>query len=201
MLQGDPDLDPAIEEGSLFESKPLRSASRAESTTTRPFPIETFDFIVTDECHRSIYNLWRQVLEYFDASLIGLTATPSKQTLGFFNQNLVMEYNHEQAVADGVNVDFEVYRIRTRISEQGSTRRGGLFVDTRDRQTRAGPLAAARRRLHLRGQSRWTATWLRRDQIRTVDPHVPRQALHGDLPGPDGSSEDADLRQGRQPRR
>ena len=42
------------------------------------FPIETFDFIVTDECHRSIYNLWRQVLEYFDASLIGLTATPSR---------------------------------------------------------------------------------------------------------------------------
>ena len=44
-------------------------------------PIETFDIIVTDEAHRSIYNLWRQVLEYFDASLIGLTATPSKQTL------------------------------------------------------------------------------------------------------------------------
>jgi len=47
------------------------------------FPIEEFDFIITDECHRSIYNLWRQVLEYFDASLIGLTATPSKQTFGF----------------------------------------------------------------------------------------------------------------------
>jgi type I restriction enzyme, R subunit len=55
-------------------------------------PIETFDVIVTDECHRSIYNLWAQVLEYFDAHLIGLTATPGKQTFGFFNQNLVMEY-------------------------------------------------------------------------------------------------------------
>ena len=54
-------------------------------------PIETFDVIVTDECHRSIYNLWAQVLEYFDAYLIGLTATPSKQTFGFFHQNLVME--------------------------------------------------------------------------------------------------------------
>ena len=54
-------------------------------------PIETFDFIIIDECHRSIYNLWRQVLEYFDAFLIGMTATPLKQTLGFFNQNLVME--------------------------------------------------------------------------------------------------------------
>jgi type I restriction enzyme, R subunit len=55
-------------------------------------PIETFDFIVVDECHRSIYNLWRQVLEYFDATILGLTATPSKQTIGFFGGNLVMEY-------------------------------------------------------------------------------------------------------------
>ncbi|MGE3152322.1 MAG: DEAD/DEAH box helicase family protein [Nitrospiraceae bacterium] len=83
-------------------------------------PIETFDVIVTDECHRSIYNLWAQVLEYFDASLIGLTATPNKQTFGFFNQNLVMEYNHEEAVADGVNVNYGVYRIRTAITQAGS---------------------------------------------------------------------------------
>lgn len=75
-------------------------------------PIETFDFIVTDECHRSIYGLWRQVLEYFDASIIGLTATPSMHTLGFFNQNLVAEYPYERSVADGVNVGYEVYRIR-----------------------------------------------------------------------------------------
>ena len=90
-------------------------------------PIETFDFIITDECHRSIYNLWRQVLEYFDAFLIGMTATPSKQTLGFFNQNLVMEYSHERAVADGVNVGYEVYRIKTEITEQGQQGRGGLL--------------------------------------------------------------------------
>jgi type I restriction enzyme R subunit len=82
-------------------------------------PIESFDIIVTDECHRSIYNLWAQVLEYFDAHLIGLTATPSKQTFGFFHQNLVMEYNHEMAVADGVNVNYDVYRIRTQITEAG----------------------------------------------------------------------------------
>jgi len=99
-------------------------------------PIETFDLIVTDECHRSIYNLWRQVLEYFDASLIGLTATPSKQTLGFFNQNLIMEYPFERAVADGVNVDFELYTIRTLISEHGSVINAGFQVDYRDRQTR-----------------------------------------------------------------
>jgi type I restriction enzyme R subunit len=100
------------------------------------FPIEEFDFIVTDECHRSIYNLWRQVLDYFDASLIGLTATPSKQTFGFFQQNLVMEYNHEKAVADGVNVGCDIYRIKTQITEAGSKVEAGLWVDKRDRQTR-----------------------------------------------------------------
>ena len=100
------------------------------------FPIEEFDFIITDECHRSIYNLWRQVLEYFDASIIGLTATPSKQTFGFFQQNLVMEYNHEKAVADGVNVGCDIYRINTAITQAGSQVEAGFWVDKRDRQTR-----------------------------------------------------------------
>jgi type I restriction enzyme R subunit len=100
-------------------------------------PIETFDIIVTDECHRSIYNLWAQVLEYFDAHLIGLTATPNKQTFGFFNQNLVMEYSHEQAVADGVNVNYDVYRIRTAITQAGSTVDAGYSVQKMNRETRA----------------------------------------------------------------
>ncbi|MEW6313319.1 MAG: type I restriction-modification enzyme R subunit C-terminal domain-containing protein [Pseudomonadota bacterium] len=99
-------------------------------------PIESFDIIVTDECHRSIYNLWAQVLEYFDAYLIGLTATPSKQTFGFFNQNLVMEYNHEMAVADGVNVNYDVYRIRTAITEQGAKVESGYAVQIMERDTR-----------------------------------------------------------------
>jgi type I restriction enzyme R subunit len=100
-------------------------------------PIETFDVIVTDECHRSIYNLWAQALEYFDAYLIGLTATPNKQTFGFFRQNLVMEYPHEQAVADGVNVNYDVYRIRTQITEVGSKVEAGYYVELQERETRA----------------------------------------------------------------
>jgi type I restriction enzyme R subunit len=99
-------------------------------------PIESFDIIITDEAHRSIYNLWRQVLEYFDAYLIGLTATPSKQTFGFFNKNLVMEYGHEQAVADGVNVNYDVYRIKTEVTEAGSKVEAGYSVGYRDRATR-----------------------------------------------------------------
>ncbi len=84
-------------------------------------------------------DLWRQVLDYFDSFLIGLTATPTAQTIGFFNNNLVMEYGHEQAVADGVNVGFDVYRIRTRITEQGATLEGepGRFIPRRDRRTRS----------------------------------------------------------------
>jgi type I restriction enzyme R subunit len=78
------------------------------------------------------------VLEYFDAFLIGLTATPGKQTFGFFNKNLVMEYGFPDAVADGVNVDFDVFRLSTEITEQGSTIEGdrGYVTTFRDRETR-----------------------------------------------------------------
>ncbi|MDP3373202.1 MAG: type I restriction-modification enzyme R subunit C-terminal domain-containing protein [Hydrogenophaga sp.] len=99
-------------------------------------PIESFDIVVTDEAHRSIYNLWRQVLEYFDAYLIGLTATPNKQTFGFFNQNLVMEYGHAQAVADGVNVNYDVYRIKTEVTEAGAKVDKGYWLETQDKATR-----------------------------------------------------------------
>jgi type I restriction enzyme R subunit len=135
MLRGEPEFDDEIEEQSLFDAA-LREEKPREVSYNPQIPIETFDFIITDECHRSIYNLWRQVLEYFDAFIIGLTATPSKQTLGFFNQNLVMEYSHDRAVADGVNVGYEVYRIQTEITERGSKVEAGYYVDKRDKLTR-----------------------------------------------------------------
>jgi type I restriction enzyme R subunit len=99
-------------------------------------PIETFDFVVIDECHRSIYNLWQQVLDYFDAFLIGLTATPDKRTFGFFNENVVSEYSHEDAVADGVNVGYDVYTIETEISRNGAKINAREFVDKREKLTR-----------------------------------------------------------------
>ena len=99
-------------------------------------PLEFFDFIVIDECHRSIYNLWKQVLDYFDAYLIGLTATPDKRTLGFFNENVVSEYTYEESVVDGVNVPYDVYTIDTHISQHGETIKAGWFVDRRDKLTR-----------------------------------------------------------------
>jgi type I restriction enzyme, R subunit len=103
---------------------------------TAKVPIEQFDFIVIDECHRSIYNLWKQVLDYFDAFLIGLTATPDKRTFGFFNENVVSQYTYEESVTDGVNVPYDVYTIETEISKNGETIKAGWFVDRRDKLTR-----------------------------------------------------------------
>jgi len=162
-LKGE-ELDPELEELSGYHFA-QRDPSPVEYNPD--YPIETFDVIITDECHRSIYNLWRQVLEYFDAFLIGLTATPSKQTFGFFQQNLVMEYNHREAVADGVNVDFDVYRIRTEITQKGSSVDAGYYVDKRDRRTRKV------RWEQLEEDLEYTANQLDRevvaeDQIRTV---------------------------------
>ena len=99
-------------------------------------PPEFFDFIIIDECHRSIYNLWRQVLEYFDAYLVGLTATPDNRTYGFFKTNGVSEYSHEQAVADGVNVGNEIYAIDTLRTQRGGQLRAHQQVEKRERLTR-----------------------------------------------------------------
>lgn len=99
-------------------------------------PIEFFDFVVIDECHRSIYNLWKQVLDYFDSFLIGLTATPDNRTFGFFNSNIVSEYTHEQAVADGVNVGYNVYQIETEVTKKGGVIWKGEYVDHREKLTR-----------------------------------------------------------------
>lgn len=134
ILKGKEKFDDSLEEVELTGDM----APREEIEYNSLIPPEYFDFIVVDECHRSIYGVWRQVLEYFDAFLIGLTATPALPTFGFFNRNLVMEYSYDRAVADGVNVPFEVYRIKTKITQDGSTIEadGDFQVEYRDKMTR-----------------------------------------------------------------
>jgi type I restriction enzyme, R subunit len=132
-LKGEATLAPELDEESAYEVLPDEPVPVAYNPKVPP---ETFDVVIVDECHRSIFGLWRQVLEYFDAFTIGLTATPNKQAFGFFKQNLVMEYGHEEAVADNVNVDFDVYRIRSKITETGSRVEAGLVTGFRDRQSR-----------------------------------------------------------------
>ncbi len=127
------DLDESDEETSPNEMKITGAVREVEYNPL--YPPEFFDFIIIDECHRSIYNVWQQVLDYFDAFLIGLTATPDKRTFAFFNQNVVSEYTHEQAVIDGVNVSGDIYLIETDVSRNGAAITQRL-IEKRDRLSR-----------------------------------------------------------------
>ena len=136
MLTGETDYESDDdEEGSAFEKE--AEDTTPEKVTYNPnIAIDTFDVIIVDECHRSIYGKWRHVLEYFDAFIIGLTATPYPQTRNFFDQNLVYEYRHEQAVEDDVNVGYYVYKIETEITQSGSHIEAGHYITRRDKETR-----------------------------------------------------------------
>lgn len=127
------EMDESSEEKSPYE---WRQSAPEPIEYSERLPVEFFDFIVIDECHRSIYNLWKQVLEYFDAFEVGLTATPDNRTFGYFHQNVVSEYTHQQAVVDGVNVGFDTYLIDTEISQQGASLWKGEFVDKREKLSR-----------------------------------------------------------------
>jgi type I restriction enzyme, R subunit len=195
MLKGDTEFDGANEEGSSFDSAKPWQGEPPDVVYHAGIPPEFFDFIIVDECHRSIYELWSQVLLYFDVFLIGLTATPAGKTIGFFNQNLVMHYGHDEAVTD-VNVDFDVYRIRTRITEQGATiaaGKTGVYVDKRHKLTRAERLQ------WLNQDLTYTANQIDRDVgLGKPDPHrapaVQDQGAARCLPRPHRGAEDPDLR-------
>ncbi len=167
ILSGQEQFDEANEEQSLFEVGDALGATAREVRYNRAVPPEYFDVVVIDECHRSIYTVWRQVLDYVDAYLIGLTATPYKQTFGFFNGNLVMEYSRQRAVADNINVDSQTYRIRTDITRRGSTVEAGEFVDKLHRPTRKERWEALDEDLSY-GASQLDRDVVARDQIRTV---------------------------------
>jgi type I restriction enzyme R subunit len=139
ILRGE-ELEESAEEENPNENSWIQKKTAQQKAVpveyTPKVPIEQFDFIVIDEAHRSIYNLWKQVLDYFDAFLIGLTATPDKRTFGFFNENVVSQYTYEESVTDGVNVPYDVYNIETDISQNGAMIESGWFVDRRDKLTR-----------------------------------------------------------------
>ena len=166
MLSGNREYDDENDEFplSLFELGVDHTAIVKYNIDT---PIEEFDFIVIDECHRSIYNKWQQVLDYFDAFLIGLTATPSSDTIGFFHNNQVMRYTHEQAVVDGINVGYQVYRIKTKITDQGSKICAKQFVEKRHRVTREIELKQLNNDL-IYDKDSLDRSVVARDQIRLV---------------------------------
>lgn len=169
------DLDESAEEENPNEKWQPKEVPPVEYN--EKLPIEFFDFIVIDECHRSIYNLWMQVLDYFDAFQVGLTATPDARTFAYFKQNMVSEYSHEMAVADGVNVGYDVYLIDTKITQQGATLWKGEYVEHRERLSR-------KKRLELQDEDEtYSAQQLDKDivnpnqirlVIRTFKEHLPQ---------------------------
>ncbi len=118
ILKGE-ELDESAEEEPGGMSADSGSRTPREVVYNTKYPPEFFDCIIVDECHRSIYNVWSQVLEYFDAFLIGLTATPDNRTFAFFNENVVSEYSREQAISDGVNVGEDIFLIETEVGQRG----------------------------------------------------------------------------------
>lgn len=115
LLKGD-DVDDNDEESAFDDNE-----DKVVSLPANPLlPPDYFDLIIIDECHRSIYGNWRQVLDYFKtAKIIGLTATPIPETVAFFNNNIVVNYTLEDSIKDGVNVDHRTFRIRTEVTENG----------------------------------------------------------------------------------
>ena len=165
ILRGE-EMDESAEEESLFEQNNAYSQPSKEVVYNEKYPPEFFDCIIVDECHRSIYNVWNQVLEYFDSFIIGLTATPDKRTFAFFNENIVSEYSREQAIIDGVNVGEDVFLIETEVTKSGAHIMKQQ-IEFRDR------LSRAKRWKQLDEDVEYTAAQLDRDivnpsQIRTV---------------------------------
>ena len=134
ILKGE-ELDDSTEETSFNEYVTADSKAPKEVVYNPKYPPEFFDCIIVDECHRSIYNVWSQVLEYFDSFIIGLTATPDKRTFAFFHENVVSEYSREQAIIDGVNVGEDIFLIETDVGKNGSHIMKQM-IEVRSRTTR-----------------------------------------------------------------
>ncbi len=165
ILRGE-ELDESAEEVSFNEYATADAKPPKEVAYNAKVPPEFFDCIIVDECHRSIYNVWKQVLEYFDAFVVGLTATPDKRTFAFFGENVVSEYPREQAIVDGVNVGEDVFLIETAVGK-GPTHIMKQWIEVRSR------LSRAKRWKQLDEDVDYTPAQLDRDvvnpsQIRTV---------------------------------
>ena len=107
-------------------------------------PSDYFQLIIVDECHRSIYGKWKKVLDYFsEATVLGLTATPTPEAYAYFNNNIIEQYTYDDSVVDGVNVPPRIYRIITDVTAHGGTiEKGAKVVETAKRTGKSETHAA-----------------------------------------------------------
>jgi type I restriction enzyme R subunit len=98
-----------------------------------------FDLVIFDESHRSIYNQFREVVEYFDARIIGLTATPADfierntfQVFRCFDGLPTFNYPYRDAVNEGYLVDYSLYQAQTHFQREGIR---GANLSEEDRNT------------------------------------------------------------------
>ena len=123
------EADEDAEDEVLEKDKDKDAGKTIELGTDLKLPRDYFQFIIIDECHRSIYGKWKAVLDYFkDAKILGLTATPTPEAYAFFNNNVVENYTYDESVVDGVNVPSRIYRITTYSTVHGGTLDEGLEV-------------------------------------------------------------------------
>lgn len=148
-------------------------APEEEAAVTLPeHPVikpDSFDLIFIDECHRSIYSTWRAVLEYFGthAIMLGLTATPIKETMEFFNENIVVRYTLDKSIADDINVPPVVYRIKTDLTENGGQIRSGETVQVTSTYTGTTSTKSAVNEVEFSGRE-LNRSIIAPDQIRKI---------------------------------
>ncbi len=94
-----------------------------EKRLYQEYPPDFFDMVIIDECHRSGYGTWKEILDYFgDAVHLGMTATPKRSdnidTYAYFGKP-VYSYSMGQGIEDGFLAPFQIYRIFTNIDREG----------------------------------------------------------------------------------
>ena len=160
-----------------------------EDAETLDIPINAFDVIIADECHRgytsSEESKWREVLNHFDAARIGLTATPAAHTTAFFKE-IVYRYDYESAVRENFLVDYDGIAIQSDITINGTFLKEGEEVGVRNTETGQllfDTLEDERQLAPDSNESGWTAPDRNRKIIQELKKYFLKQEEeHGNFP-------------------
>jgi type I restriction enzyme R subunit len=118
-------------------------------------PINAFDVVIADECHRGYttaeYSVWRSTLDHFDAIKIGLTATPAAHTKAYF-RDVVYRYEYERAVREGHLVDYDAVAVKSDV------RLNGIFLNEGEEVGIVDTVSGAERMDVLEDERRFATT-------------------------------------------